>query len=508
VSEQANHMTPDEFRTHGAELIELIASYYETLSERPVLSRAKPGDVFDALPDAAPESGEPFDTMLADVERIVMPAITNWQSPGFFGYFPASSTFPAILGEMLSAGLGVQGMLWQTSPACTELETKMLDWMGRAIGLPECFLSEGKPVEGMVLSESHSTPGGGTVSVEATPTLGGGVIQGTASEAVLVTMVAARQRMFDNMCVPESERAALNAKLVAYTSTQAHSSILKAAMIAGITRENVRLIGTDETLAMDPAALRAQMDRDLADGLYSFFICATIGTTSTGAVDPVNEIARVNGGRMWLHVDAAYAGAAMVCEEHRWAMQGIEAADSFNFNPHKWLLINFDCSCLWVQDRGALVSALSITPEYLRNAQSDANTVIDYRDWQIPLGRRFRALKMWFVMRHYGLGGLRAHIREHVRLAQKIEALIAADERFESVSPRSFSLVCFRLKEGDDATRALMDALNETGEIFLTHTVIPFNGEDVYAIRFAVGAVSVSEADIDNAWALVSQHAS
>jgi len=482
MSARAQHMTPDEFRAAGHEMVEFIAGYYESVGELPVRSASQPGDVFDAIPDAAPESGETFDAMLEDVRRTIMPGLTHWQSPGFFGFFPASSTFPAILGEMLSAGLGVQGMLWQTSPACTELETRMMDWMGRAIGLPESFLSTGG--------------------------VGGGVIQGAASEAVLVATVAARQRIFDDMKIPDADRAGLNGKLVAYTSTQAHSSIEKAAMIAGITRENVRLIACDEKLAMDTDALRAQIERDAQAGNIPFFLCATIGTTSTAAIDPIETIGGVLPENMWLHIDAAYAGAAMVCEEFRWAMKGVERADSFNFNPHKWLLVNFDCSCLWVRDRSALISALSITPEYLRNAQSDAGVVIDYRDWQIPLGRRFRALKLWFVMRHYGIDGLRAHIREHVRLAEKFEGFVRGDDRFELVADRHFSLVCFRLKAGDDATRTLLEALNATGEFFLTHTVIPSSereGASMYAIRLAVGSVLVEEKHVDAAWAKIEE---
>ncbi|CAE7223679.1 ELI5 [Symbiodinium necroappetens] len=485
-------MTPDEFRRHGAELIEFIARYYETLSagggERRVLSEAEPGDVFNAVPPEAPEVGEDFAHVISEIDRVVMPGITHWQSPGFFGYFPASATFPAILGELLSAGLGVQGMLWQTSPACTELETRMLDWMGRAIGLPEAFLSEGD---------------------------GGGVIQGTASEAALVAMVAARQRALDDRGVEETDRAALNGRLVAYASEQAHSSIVKAAMVCGIGRSNVRLVGTDGNLAMDAERLRAQVEEDARAGLIPFFVCATLGTTSTGAIDPLAEIVRIvrptpSGGGGWVHVDGAYAGAALVCPEHRGMIEGVELADSFNFNPHKWLLVNFDCSCLWVRDRAALVNALSITPEYLRNTQSDAKAVIDYRDWQVPLGRRFRAMKLWFVMRHYGLEGLRAHIREHVRLAELFESWVRADDRFEMVAPRSLSLVCFRLKAGDGATRSLLEKVNATGEVFVTHTVIPFaggGGEPVYAIRFAVGAVTVTEADVARAWEIITAHA-
>jgi aromatic-L-amino-acid decarboxylase len=350
---------------------------------------------------------------------------------------------------------------------------------------------------------------------------GGGVIQGTASEATLVAMLAARDR---------ARRSEGAGELVAYASTQAHSSVVKAAMIAGTAsgpedRERVRLIDVDERYAMRPEALERAMGKDVAVGRRPFFVCATVGTTSSGAVDRVGAIAGVvaslrgpsgTGLREsnkptpnsslregpWLHVDAAWAGAACVCPEHRWMLEGVEHADSIAFNPHKWLLTNFDCNCFWTRDRRAITDALSITPEYLRNQASESGLVTDYRDWQIPLGRRFRALKLWFVIRHYGVEGLRAHIREHVRLGEVFEGLVRADERFEVVS-RSLSLVCFRFRgegaEADGRNKALLERINASGKAYLTHTVL--GGRVV--LRMAIGGTLTREEHVRGAWELI-----
>jgi aromatic-L-amino-acid decarboxylase len=478
------HMSSEEFRRHGHALVDWIASYWERLASHdpalPVLSRSKPGEVAAKLPGSAPEHGEAWEAIFADVERIVMPGITHWQAPGFFGFFPANASGPAVLGELLSAGLGVQGMLWTTSPAATELETRVLDWMARAIGLPGEFLS-----------------------VSGT---GGGVIQGTASEAVLVAMLAARKKKG-----PQGQRATgphEGGRPVVYASTQAHSSVVKAAMIAGICdgpedRVGMRLVPTDDALAMDVGALDRMIDGDVAGGRTPVMVCATVGTTSSTAVDPVRaigEVCRRHG--VWLHVDAAYAGAAAVCEEFRWVVEGAELADSWSFNPHKWLLTNFDCGLFWTRDRASLLRAMSVTPEYLRNAASDAGAVIDYRDWQVPLGRRFRALKLWFVMRHYGLEGLRAHVREHVRLAALFEGWVRADERFEVVAERRLGLVCFRLRGDDGANKRLLEACNATGRVFFTHTVLPVP-RGGYTLRLAVGGTMTAEEDVAAAWRIV-----
>ncbi len=478
----AQHMTPDEFRETGRRVVDWIADYMERVNDLPVRSNAAPGDIAAMLPAHAPQRGEGWDDILGDIDRVVMPGITHWQNPRFFGFFPCNTTGPAILADMVSDALNAQGMMWSTSPAVTEVETRMLDWMGELLGLPESFLS-------------RSRSGGG------------GVIQGTASESSLVCLLAARERAL------RDGRAKTIDSMTVYTSTQAHSSIAKDARIAGIGDDRVRLVPTDANHAMDADALARSMREDVAQGLTPIYVCATVGTTSSGAIDPVRsivDVARAHGA--WVHVDAAYAGAAAVCEELRGPlMDGVEGADSFVFNPHKWLLTTFDCSTLWVREAKALIDALSITPEYLRNAASESGAVIDYRDWQIPLGRRFRALKLWFVMRHYGAEGLKAHIREHVRLGALAESLIDADDRFERPAARCLSLVTFRLKGDNAKSKALLERVNATGEAFFSHTVLPrvdgSEGDGLYTIRMAIGATTVREDDIRRAWALVQREA-
>ena len=482
------HMGPEEFRELGHRMVDWIADYMGRVDDLPVRSPVEPGWVLSRLPAHPPEeglaaSGGSWDEVFADLDATIVPALMHWQSGRFFGYFPCNSTGPGILGELLSAGLGVQGMLWQTSPACTELETRVLDWMAELIGLPERFRS-------------------GSAR-------GGGVIQGTASESTLVAMVAARERVRSRIGNDPGE-------LVAYASTQAHSSVRKAAMIAGVAgglRDDVHLrtIDTDERLAMDPRALAEAISEDLDFGRIPFFVCATVGTTSTTAMDPIGAVREAMGEAAhlmaWLHVDAALAGAACVCPEHRGLLAGVEGADSICFNPHKWLLTNFDCDCFWTSDRVSLTRALSITPEYLRNAPSESGRVIDYRDWQIPLGRRFRALKLWFVIRHYGAEGLRAHVRRGIGLAEAFEGWVRADARFEVVAPRTLNLVCFRLKADDGANLDLLEAVNAEGRAFLTHTTIPIDGVDRVVLRLAVGAVRTEERHVREAWERIRAHA-
>lgn len=469
------HMSSEQFRRAGHEMIDLIATYLETVDRQPVTPDMQPGDLFRRLPPNAPEQGEAWSALIEDVRGLVLPALTHWQSPHFHAFFPCNNSGPAILGELLSAGLGVNGFLWQCSPAITELEMRVMDWLGRALSLPECFLFGEDYARGR----------------------GGGVIQGTASEAVLTALVAALARV-------------KGAKPVAYATAQAHSSVVKAAMVAGIGRERVHMIDTDSVLAMRPDALAARVREDRAAGFTPAFVCATVGTTATGAVDPVRPIAELarNEG-LWCHVDAAYAGAACLCPEHRAMIDGLDLADSFNFNPHKWLLTNFDCSAFWVSDRASLINAMNITPEYLRNKASDSGLTIDYRDWHVPLGRRFRALKLWFVMRHYGLEGLRAHIREHVRLGTLFESLVRADDRFEIPTPRCLSLVCFRLKGNDEANRALIERLNATRRIFLTATTVPIGpaGSARTILRMAIGATRTQEQHVRDAWTLIQREA-
>jgi len=463
------HMSPDEFRRQGKEVVEWIARYMEEVESYPVMSRVQPGDILNNLPELPPEHPEPFGDMLQDVQDIIMPGITHWQSPGWFAYFPANTSGPSILGELLSAGLGVQGMLWSTSPACTELETRVLDWMVRLLDLPDTFLSSGK---------------------------GGGVIQDSASSASLCALLAARERATKG----KSNEAGCRGDLTAYVSSQAHSSLEKAVKIAGIGRENLRIIEVDENMALRPADLIARIHQDKQEGKIPFFAAATVGTTSSNALDPLPEIGNIcRREGLWLHVDGAMSGTAAVCPEFRFIHEGLELADSYCFNPHKWMFTNFDCDCFYVSDREALISALTLLPEYLRNRATESGRVIDYRDWHVPLGRRFRALKLWFVIRYYGAEGLRHHVREHVRLAQQLVSWIKEDEDFILAAPVPLNLICFYHKSGDDFTRELMERANRTGQLALTHTKL----RDRFIIRFCVGQTRTEERQVWSAWELI-----
>lgn len=464
-------MTPEEFREYGHRLVDWVADYWRTLDERPVRPSAPPGTVTGSLPATPPESGEPFPAMLADLDSLVAPHTTHWQHPSFFGYFPANTSGPSVLGDLVSAGLGVQGMLWATGPAATEVETVTLDWLAQLLGLPDRFRAHGS---------------------------GGGVIQDSASSANLVAMLAALHRATGGRWREEG----VADRLVAYTSTEGHSSVQKAARIAGLGSAGLRTVEVDGTLAMRPEALRRQIEADRAAGAVPAIVVATIGTTSTTAIDPlprIGEICQEYG--IWLHVDAAYAGAAAVCPELRWTHAGLELADSYCFDPHKWLLTGFDCDAFWVADRDELVAALTVLPEYLRNSASAGGEVIDYRDWQVPLGRRFRALKLWFVLRWYGAEGLRQHIRTGVALATEFADLVAADDRFEVMTPHPFSLVCFRLRAGDAASEELLHRVNATGEALLTHTRV--GGR--FTLRLAIGSPLTTSSHITAVWRLLQR---
>lgn len=471
--EKSFHMTPDEFRRHGHAVVDWIANYYQRIESFPVLSQVAPGQIRASLPSHPPAHGEPIDAMLADIEKLILPGITHWQSPNFYAYFPCNASGPAILGDLLSSGLGVQGMLWATSPACTELETHVLDWLVEMLGLPQKFLSTNT---------------------------GGGVIQDTASSGTLCALLAARERATNFA----SNRRGCDGKLVAYTSTQAHSSIEKAVQIAGLGRDNLRLIAVDENFAVQPQSLAEQIDRDRRAGFTPCFVCATVGTTSSNAVDPVPELGRIcRENNIWLHVDAAMSGTAALCPEFRHFFRGLEQADSYCFNPHKWMFTNFDCDCFYVADRKSLIQTLSVLPEYLRNKATESGAVFDYRDWQIPLGRRFRALKLWFVIRHYGIEGLQHHIRRHVALAQEFVNWVKGDDRFEISAPAPLNLVCFRHRTGDEANQTLMDRLNRSGDLYLTHTRL----NDRLTLRFCVGQTNTEERHVRRAWARIQEEA-
>ena len=473
MPDKTYHMNPQQFREFGREVVDWIADYYETIENLPVLSQARPGQVRAQLPDRAPEVPESFDAILADMKKIILPGVTHWQSPNFFAYFPANASGPAILGDFLSSALGVQGMLWATSPACTELETQVLDWLVPMLGLPEKFLSS---------------------------TEGGGVIQDTASSSSLCAMLAARERATGF----HSNRKGCDGRLVAYTSSQAHSSLEKAAMVGGIGLDNLRLIEVDDHFAMRPDALAKQVAEDRKAGLVPFFVSATLGTTSSNAFDPLPAIGEICGGNnLWFHVDAAMSGTAALCPEFRYLQKGVELADSYTFNPHKWMFTNFDCNCFYVADRKALIRTLSILPEYLRNQASESGEVFDYRDWHIPLGRRFRSLKLWFVIRYYGIEGLQFHVRRHVALAQEFLAWVEQDERFEVAAPAPLNLVCFRHRGGDKANEELMNRLNRSGALYLTHTKL----DGKLTLRICIGQTNTEERHVEHAWERIQEEA-
>jgi aromatic-L-amino-acid decarboxylase len=462
------HLSTEEFRRLGYRMIDWIADYLDGLEDHPVTHQVSPGQVRSMVPDRAPEEPESMDTVLDDLDRVVMPGITNWQHPGWFAYFPASSSPASVLGEIAAAGLGVQGMLWSTSPAVTEIESAVLDWLVELLGLPEAWRTDSGP--------------------------GGGVLQMSASDATHTALVVARIRA----------RGAGNDtdRLVAYGSAQAHSSIEKGARVAGYG--HIRSVPVDDRYAMSVPALVAMIAEDRAAGLVPTWVCSAVGTTATTAVDPVRAIGAVAAAEgMWHHVDAAYAGTAMVCPELRHHQDGLELVDSYTTNPHKWLLTNFDCSAFWVADRSTLVDALSITPPYLRNAATDTGAVIDYRDWHVPLGRRFRALKLWFVLRSYGAEGLRAHIRNHLDWARMLERHVLDHPRLEMVAPTPFALVSFRHVDGDDATTALAAAINASGSAYVTPSVI----DDRTFIRVSIGSTWTERRHVDQLWELIDRAA-
>src|ERR1700726_1113846 len=466
-------MTPAEFRRHGHAVVDWIADYHSRIESFPVFSQAKPGEIRASLPANPPARGEPFEALRKDVEKLILPGVTHWQSPNFFAYFPCNASGPGILGDLLSSGLGVQGMPGPPPPAATELETHVLDWLVPMLGLPERFLSS---------------------------STGGGVIQDTASSAALCALLAARERATNYV----SNQKGCDGRIVAYASTQTHSSLQKAAMIAGIGVSNLRLIEVDDNFAMCPEALARQIEADKSAGLVPCFVCATVGTTSSNAMDPIAEIGRVcRESNLWLHVDAAMSGTAALCHEFRHLQNGVELADSYNFNPHKWMFTNFDCNCFWVADRKALIQTLSILPEYLRNQATEAGAVIGYRDWHIQLGRRFRSLKLWFVIRHYGVEGLQHHIRQHVQLAQQFAEWVRNDDGFELAAPVPLNLVCFRHKGGDAVNQSILDRLNRSGDLFLTHTKL--NGK--LTLRLCVGQTHTQARHVQKAWKRIREEA-
>jgi aromatic-L-amino-acid decarboxylase len=458
-------MDAEEFRKHGYAVVDRLARYWAELEHHAVTPDAPPRATAAALPARAPEHGEPFEALLADVDRLLLPGMAHWQHPMFLGHFPMTNSAPSVLGELLTAGLNPQAMLWSANPALVELEGVVCDWLVDLLGLPAGFR-------------------------------GNGVLGDTSSSGVLVALAAALWRRGGRGW----RRHGTDPRHTVYTSTEGNCSIAKAVRVAGLGEASLRQVATDPTtLAMRPDHLRALVEADLADGCVPVMVAATIGTTSTTAVDPVAEIGelcRAHG--LWLHVDAAYAGAAAVCPELRWIHQGVELADSYCVNAHKWLLTGLDCSAMWVLDQTALTAAMTTAPPYLHGAADPA--AVDFRDRRLPLGHRSRALKLWFVLRWYGADGLRAHIRHGIALAQRFAAHVRHDDRFEVVAPHPFGLVCFRLRAGDATNAELSRRLDTDRGLLLSHTVV----RGRHTLRMAAGAPATTAGHIDTAWRRVS----
>jgi aromatic-L-amino-acid decarboxylase len=460
-------MDRDTFRRFGYQFVDWVADYLEDVEKYPVMPRVKPGETKAMLPPNPPARSEPMEDIFRDFREIILPGITHWQHPSWFAYFPANNSPASVLGELLTAGIGAQCMLWQTSPAAEELEELVLDWLKQMLGLPE----------GMA-----------------------GVIQDTASTATLCALLSARERATGY----ESNRRGLKEQLIVYASVETHSSIEKGVKIAGFGRDNLRLIPTDNTYALIPQKLEQAIIEDKEKGLTPACVVATLGTTSSTAVDPVAEIGKIcRRYGLWLHVDAAFAGSAAILPEMKWMLEGAEHMDSFVFNPHKWLFTNFDCSAYFVKDPAVLVRTFEIHPEYLKTGL-DAQ-VKNFRDWGIQLGRRFRALKLWFVIRSYGVEGLQAILREHIRLGQLFAGWIKGNTKFELMAPVPFSLVCFRFNDGRDEealealNKTLLERINATGKVFLTHTSL----RGRYVLRLAIGQRTTQERHIREAWDLI-----
>jgi len=464
-------MEKETFRKFGYRFIDWVADYMDELEKLPVLSQVKPGEIRSKLPQNPPIQAETMEKLFLDFKKIILPGITHWQHPSWFAYFPANNSPPSILAELLTAGLGAQCMIWQTSPAAAELEEVVLEWLRQMLGLPE----------GMA-----------------------GVIQDTASTATLVALLTAREKATNF----EANQKGLKKSLVVYASEETHSSIEKGVKIAGYGRENLCYIPTDDSFAMVPSKLEEAVERDKKRGLKPACVVATLGTTSSTAIDPLAAIGKIcNSQNIWLHVDAAFAGTAAILPEKKWMLEGAENMDSFVFNPHKWMLTNFDCSAYFVKDPGMLIRTFEIHPEYLKTGQD--SQVKNFRDWGVQLGRRFRALKLWFVIRSYGVEGLQKIVREHIRLAQMFKEWVKKHEAFELMAPVELSLVCFRLNDGrneealESLNRRLLESLNQTGKVFLTHTTL----KGKYVLRMAIASRTTEEFYVQEAWKLITKKA-
>ncbi|XP_008793633.1 tryptophan decarboxylase 1-like [Phoenix dactylifera] len=478
----------DDLREQVHQTMDFIMDYYKKVESFPVLPSVQPGYLRHLLPATPPAEPTTFDAILCDLHRAILPGLTHWASPNFFAYFPATLSSAALAGDLLASAFNPVAFTWLSSPAATELESLVLDWLAHLLRLPSCFLS----------------------SSASAATRGGGVLHNTTSEAMLCTLVAAR----DAALRRSGGFAAAISRLVAYGSDQTHSTFFKACRIAGFDPANVRSVPTrsESDFSLEPARLRAAMAADAAAGLVPAYVCATVGTTSSTAVDPVGPISEVAAEfGAWVHVDAAYAGSACVCPEFRQYLDGVERANSVSFSPHKWLLTCLDCTCLWVRDTRLLTGPLGTDPEYLKNGPSESGSVVDLKDLQVGVGRRFRSLKLWMVIRTYGVANLQAHIRSDVEMARRFEGMVRSDRRFEVVVPRRFALVCFRLMprggmveaQADKENRRLLEMINASGRAYITHTVVG----RMYVLRFAVGSTLTEERHVASAWELIKKKA-
>lgn len=469
-------MNNQEFRKYAHELADWMADYFQEIERCPVKSQVTPGEIIKQLPLSPPQKGEPMEKIIADFKKIILPGMTHWQHPCFFAYFNANNSYPSLLAEMLTAAMGAQCMIWQTSPAAAELEERMMQWLAEMIGLPAEFT---------------------------------GVIQDTASTATLCSLLSAREKYSDFKINEQGFSGGNNYTI--YCSREAHSSIEKAVKIAGFGKNNLRKIEVDRDFAIIPAALEEEIKKDKKAGRRPLAVVAACGTTGSTAIDPLRRVGEIcRKYDLWLHVDAAYAGTALLLPEKRQLIDGIEYADTFVFNPHKWMFTNFDCSAYYVKDKEALIRTFEILPEYLKTKEGDR--VNNYRDWGIQLGRRFRALKLWFVIREFGVTGLQEKVRSHIAWAQQLAEKIAACEDFELLAPVPLATLCFRCKpRGLDDNNALnelnaglLETLNKTGKIYLTHTKL----NDIYTLRFVIGQTQVQERHVLEAWELIHKTAS
>ncbi|XP_057325685.1 aromatic-L-amino-acid decarboxylase [Microplitis mediator] len=462
-------MDPESFKDFAKEMTEFITNYLENIRDRPVLPTVTPGYIKPLLPTSAPQTPDKWEEVMNDIERVIMPGVTHWHSPRFHAYFPTAQSYPSIVADMLSGAIACIGFSWIASPACTELEVVMLDWLGKMLELPKEFLacSGGK---------------------------GGGVIQGTASEATLVALLGAKAKKIRQVKQehPEWTDNEIIGKLVAYCSRQAHSSVERAGLLGGV---QFHQLDVDSKSRLRGNTLAEAILQDQEKGLIPFYVVATLGTTCCCAFDCLDELGIVsNREPIWLHVDAAYAGSAFICPEFRYLMKGIERADSFNFNPHKWMLVNFDCSAMWLKDPTNVINAFNVDPLYLKHDMQ--GSAPDYRHWQIPLGRRFRALKLWFVLRLYGVENLQKFIRKHVDQAHEFESYVLSDPRFEIIGEVILGLVCFRLKGSNELNESFLKRINGAGNIHL----VPSKCCDVFFLRLAVCSRFSESKDIEFSW--------